>query len=216
MMTYQLSRVVALLTLCTASAAVGESALVKNPLVLKDLGLDSADAPAALPFNGARQSVREIMVDGARLEDTLTTSRPINHFFDPTRAGDANNGAARGVVSVLNPSSSPTWALADRGTVNGQENSFRNARSYLLNALTLGPKTERETAFTQTFQTLGMVIHHLQDMAQPQHVRNDLHCPEDICKPFFHNPSVGLIPGRTTPSIWIYGNSRPKNSVFCP
>ena len=30
------------------------------------------------------------------------------------------------------------------------------------------------------FQTLGHVVHHLQDMAQPQHVRNDMHL--DVCR----------------------------------
>ena len=37
-----------------------------------------------------------------------------------------------------------------------------------------------------------MIIHHIQDMAQPQHVRNDAHCNGDLegvaCYGF-HNPS---------------------------
>ena len=41
------------------------------------------------------------------------------------------------------------------------------------------------------FQTLGMVIHHLQDMSQPQHVRNDAHCNAPACLfiPFQWDPS---------------------------
>jgi hypothetical protein len=35
------------------------------------------------------------------------------------------------------------------------------------------------------FQSIGHVIHHLQDMAQPQHVRNDVHCDRGICKTLF-------------------------------
>jgi len=34
------------------------------------------------------------------------------------------------------------------------------------------------------FQSIGQVIHHLQDMAQPQHVRNDPHCDSMICQTF--------------------------------
>jgi hypothetical protein len=35
------------------------------------------------------------------------------------------------------------------------------------------------------FQSIGHVIHHLQDMAQPQHVRNDVHCDKGICKTLY-------------------------------
>ena len=172
-----------------SEAAVDESALSKNPTVLQDLGLDSVVAKS-LVLDGVPRSVREIIGIGGRREDTLTGTRPIHHFFDPSRAGDTNNGALRLPVPVVPTYSSPTWALADRGPANGQEYSFRNARTYLLNALTLSAKAERDAAFAKTFQTLGMVIHHLQDMAQPQHVRNDLHCKESFCRPFFHNPKL--------------------------
>jgi hypothetical protein len=196
------SRFIGILALCTAPAvsayeltthdqlsraAVDNSVLVKNPSVLTDIGLNNVTEKI---LNGNRFSILEVVGAGARLEDELTATRPIHHFFDPTRAADANNGALRLPVPGIPTYSSPTWALADRGPVNGQEYSFRNARSYLLNALTSGTKSEREAAFTRTFQTLGMVIHHLQDMAQPQHVRNDLHCKEAICRPFFHSPSA--------------------------
>jgi hypothetical protein len=41
--------------------------------------------------------------------------------------------------------------------------------------LTSPTADERKGFFGKTFQTLGQVIHHTQDMAQPQHVRNDAH-----------------------------------------
>ena len=188
-----------------SETSVSESVLTKNQSVLKDLGL--ADVDETLPFEGNRRSILDIIGRGARLEDTLTTARPVNHFFDPTRAGAANNGAARGFVSVLNPASSPSWALEDLQAHGGQDNSFRDARKYLLEALTSGAKSTREEKFAATFQTLGMVIHHLQDMAQPQHVRNDLHCSEDVCKPFFHNPSAYEKYTEAKPNLPVTGYS---------
>ena len=154
-----------------SESAVLESVLSKNPSVLKDLGLPQANEEV-LPFDGKPRSILNIVGRGARLEDTLTSSRPINHFFDPTRAGDANNGAARGFVSILNPISSPSWALEDGQAHGGQDNSFRDARRYLLGALISGPKSTREGSFASTFQTLGMVIHHLRDIAYARQDRS--------------------------------------------
>jgi len=72
--------------------------------------------------------------------------------------------------------SSPDWALAAPGTVSAQEFSYWNARQSLFAALTEPTEVARKAAFGRTFETLGHVVHHLQDMAQPQHVRNDPHC----------------------------------------
>ena len=49
-------------------------------------------------------------------------------------------------------------------------------RRNFFKALTEPAKVDRDAAWGLTFQTLGHVMHHLQDMAQPQHVRGDAHC----------------------------------------
>lgn len=62
----------------------------------------------------------------------------------------------------------------------------------LIGALVAQTKNAREEKWGELFQTLGMVIHHIQDMAQPQHVRDDQHCNgdiEDVDCYGFHNPS---------------------------
>jgi hypothetical protein len=42
----------------------------------------------------------------------------------------------------------------------------------------IGPSPdERDRMLAEMFQSLGHVIHHIQDMAQPQHTRNDAHPP---------------------------------------
>src|SRR5262249_29413094 len=45
-----------------------------------------------------------------------------------------------------------------------------------LAALTSPNAADRQQQAQQLFLSLGHVLHHLQDMAQPQHTRNDAHC----------------------------------------
>ncbi len=60
-----------------------------------------------------------------------------------------------------------------------QRFSYGNAKDYLFNALTDPELSERRRYLGLFFQTIGHVVHHIQDMAQPQHVRNDAHLPID-------------------------------------
>jgi len=53
--------------------------------------------------------------------------------------------------------------------------SFSDANDYLFNAITSPEKSEREQNFDLFFQTLGHLMHLIQDMAQLEHVRNDPH-----------------------------------------
>jgi hypothetical protein len=48
-----------------------------------------------------------------------------------------------------------------------------NARKYFYSALTSPGKAIREDSYAKTFQAVGQVMHLLQDMAVPAHVRND-------------------------------------------
>jgi hypothetical protein len=48
-----------------------------------------------------------------------------------------------------------------------------HARQYYYSALTSLSKSGQESYFVKTFQGLGQVLHLLQDMAVPAHVRND-------------------------------------------
>lgn len=117
-------------------------------------------------------SVVDLVTGGAAEEDSIIGLRSLKHFFDPehdrglTFAG--NNVGAK----------SPDWALEDAegGTKAFQEYSFRDAREAFFAGLTHESREERDVELGQMFRALGQVVHHLQDMAQPQHVRNDAHC----------------------------------------
>jgi hypothetical protein len=165
--------------------AVEISQLAKGD-ILTDLGLKSLDENQKFP-NSKNNSGRiiELFRNGANFEDDNV--RPLNHFFDP-KSGYG--------LAIPNARPSPDWALEDKGDVTdvsgrAQDFSYKDARKYFLDALTETTEDERNKNFGKTFQTLGMVIHHIQDMAQPQHVRNDDHCDDDRCKLVFrHFPSL--------------------------
>lgn len=175
----------------TTHEDLSENALNRSVLngtgLLTSLGLQEVLKDETLQgfpnSKGARQSIKDLFRGGANFEDDFP--RSLNHFFNPLNG----SGLTFGIVTGL---PSPDWALEDHGDVNGQEFSYKHARQYFFDALTKPVKAERDRNFGLTFQTLGQVIHHLQDMAQPQHVRNDPHC--DAIFPCglvgLHNPSL--------------------------
>jgi len=137
------------------------------------------------------QSVVQLIRFGADFEDDIETERSLNHFYDPQNDRPLFAfGETRGIAS-------PDWSLGDVVDITDeQEFSYRHANEYFRNAIVLSNKPERDQNWGLTFQSLGQIIHHIQDMAQPQHVRNDLHCNILICKldfligEDFSNPSI--------------------------
>jgi len=118
--------------------------------------------------------------------------RVFNHFYDPANG----KGLSRFGIPIGAPA--PDWALVPGTTgpvflVANKENHFTiaNAREAMWRALTLktstggddippsdwtGTKEERRKAYWATvFRALGDVVHLVQDVAQPQHTRNDAH-----------------------------------------
>ncbi len=132
--------------------------------------------------------ILDLIKYGASYEDS--DPRALNHFFNPLN----NSGLTIAGIPLLN-TTSPNWALEDNGdatsNIAGQQQfSYKDARSYFYNALTKPAKTDRDKAWGLTFQTLGQVIHHVQDMAQPQHVRNDAHLDAGPEWFYLYNPSL--------------------------
>lgn len=157
--------------------AVTASVLQTDGTVLSNLGLKPLSDEQKFPNTEEQpRTIVQLFQDGSVFEDRSLFINPryLNHFYDPVYDRPLT------VLGVPLGEKSPDWALEDTGDVTGQgfleqEFSFKEARQYFLNTLTKQSKGERDTYFGLTFQTLGQVIHHIQDMAQPQHVRNDLH-----------------------------------------
>lgn len=118
--------------------------------------------------------------------------RVYGHFFDPV-----NNRGLTVVTSKGAPA--PDWALVTGATADGRQNHFKlsDATEAVWRAVTLkkadgaggfsddvwpsGFSTTmtaeqvRQAYWATAFRTLGDAVHLLQDMAQPQHTRNDSH-----------------------------------------
>jgi len=101
---------------------------------------------------------------GADEEDSGIRSR--HHFHNPLQQQwtDAGlNNFVLGQSSLL------------RAQDASNEFSWQNARQYFHDAFTSSSAESRETGFANVFETLGHLIHLVQDCACPPHTRNDAH-----------------------------------------
>jgi hypothetical protein len=171
-----------------SGAALSRSVANADPTLLPELGLgaDPRDPDHLLPFlpDGGllelRYSPAALVFQGAIDEDHGT--RSFSHFMDPQQENIALtiNNVALGLPS-------PVWALENEGDVDSQHYSFGDAKTYLHSAITGLTERQRRIDMGSLFYALGHVVHHVQDMAQPQHTRNDDHCDRaTVCKPLFH------------------------------
>jgi hypothetical protein len=126
---------------------------------------------------GQALSITDLIQFGSRWEDELGPFQAFRHFYDPANDRPLDLGGTGSTFIAK----SPDWALEDSSTFLSQAYSYKRARNYLYKALTETSGLDRRKYFGLTFQSIGQVIHHLQDMAQPQHVRNDPHCDDWKC-----------------------------------
>jgi len=79
---------------------------------------------------------------------------------------------------------SPDWALDG---VGGNQFSRQALNGFMADSYTLPTRLQRDAATGQVFETIGRLIHHVQDMAQPQHVRNDAHLHVELLERYCPN-----------------------------
>ena len=101
------------------------------------------------------------------VDEDVPPWRVVNHFFDPV------TGRRRGLLGIP----SPEWAFEPNGDEPSQSHSYPDARRALYRGLTAADPNERNRELGHAFYALGHVIHLIQDLAQPQHTRNDAHLP---------------------------------------
>lgn len=181
--------------------AARHSRLYGDAGIFRDLGLSSVYAQDFRTTDGQSQPFDQAVGFGAVYEDDHYAMRALNHFFDPQFAGYQGRGLAAG---GLEGHASPDWALEDRGERVeqtdprdfAQEFSFRDGQRYLYEGLTALSPAERQARLSLAVQSLGHVIHHLQDMGQPQHSRNDIHPPLLPRHSFYERYSARHLDGR--------------------
>lgn len=114
--------------------------------------------------------------NGSIREDDLP--RPRHHFYDPT------NG--QGICPVFCVPSLEWGYKSERLLVENNLYSWTKAREYMhigltgkdFNGLTVATTAaERDQYFQLMFRSVGQVMHLVEDLASPAHVRNDTHLP---------------------------------------
>ena len=191
-------------------AALKASRVANDNSARSRLGLPRSlfgpDSPYYPNSEGKLGTIAQLIQDGANFEDSGL--RSINHFFDPRSTAPLSLNAgdyltpwdsvgtqaliltAVGAVNAL-ATTSPDWALGTFTTVSRlpQTYSYADLKKYYLQSVTDKSNAVRAQAVGLSFETLGRIIHHVQDMAQPQHVRNDIHLRLDE----FERDCTGLI-----------------------
>jgi hypothetical protein len=127
--------------------------------------------------------------------------RGLNHFYNPSKfvtdhyAGldDVTSADANNLISIWPFSyhwtgkSNPFWAIGPDYSCSStlvdpprdksstcNDYSWYHARMAFLEALTAKTEDDRNKLFVRAFRSVGQIIHLLQDMAVPAHVRNDM------------------------------------------
>lgn len=122
------------------------------------------------------KEVLEWLADGGEYEDKPLECAPFwrsrHHFHNPV-----DNSGFSGIwdTGILSGVSSRDWALYPTEMQSCGYYSWNNARVYYLWALAADSKDMRERYFAETFRGLGQLVHLIQDMSVPEHVRNDGH-----------------------------------------
>ncbi len=129
------------------------------------------------------KSLRTWMAQGAFDEDRIVPdARSLNHFFDTM------NGRALKIFIPPNPfvplvgcvevgARADAWATTVTSGVSGNSYSIPRARELYAFALTGPNPGTRDVYLKELFLALGHDVHLVQDMAQPEHTRNDQHLP---------------------------------------
>jgi hypothetical protein len=174
-----------------------EESTLKTSNYLKDnLGFKNGLGEIIL----SKKTIQILLTDGSQTEDSgilnpgwinlkkyKICERGLNHFFDPTKyVNDLNAGLSDIDSGFSNPiwATGPTYsaftpieeAPHEEAQWSNKKNeySWTRAREAFLAALLAKDDTERNRLFTRTFRSVGQVVHLIQDMAVPAHVRNDM------------------------------------------
>lgn len=154
--------------------AAEKSVLYTDPSIMYSLGLLPIDRQSFI-YTGSQQDIEAGIalytaggIVGRGSIDEDKGRRSLHHFFDPVY--NIGMVGERSWVWMTEPSWNPH-----------QQNSIPDAREFLTRALTFDEGDaatslrERQLAVSSVLLSLGHTVHHMQDMAQPQHVRHDQH-----------------------------------------
>ncbi|NTV15682.1 MAG: hypothetical protein HGA96_17425 [Desulfobulbaceae bacterium] len=101
------------------------------------------------------------------------------HFHDPNKPID-KAGLWGGSGSPIQFMSAVAWSQRPvEGQPGDEDYSWFDVRQYFYQALTGSNEAYRSANFADTFRGVGQLMHLVQDMSVPEHVRDDFHNPSD-------------------------------------
>ncbi len=128
-------------------------------------------------FNGVEKTLSRWIQDGSELEDagsfsSLSTARFRNHFHNPLA-----NLSVAGLSDLMSGESTLLWSQdgTNQGSFVRGDWSWQTVRNHYYRSLTATNKAEIDEFTVRTYLGLGYQMHLVQDMSQPDHVRNDAH-----------------------------------------
>ncbi len=162
----------------TTHPQITEAVIVKS--ALNDYLIDFLGLPGGIktPYNGT--TILTLLQAGSTNEDL--DSRALNHFWNPLSLtfSRPRNG---GLDDILIGYSNKDWAMGgfyDCSTSGGYESdcscndySWKVARKEFYDALTSTTETSRNEHFKKMYESLGRILHLIEDMGVPAHTRND-------------------------------------------
>lgn len=171
------------------SRYAGESSVLGKDDYLKNLGFSNG-LLETFEWSGSttikKGSVKAWLAEGALLEDSgsyweavFNNARYNNHFHNPLKPW-----SSAGLTDLVPFSTESALIWAQDGAYQSSfpegDWSWQKIRDYYHLALTSTTDTERQAYFAQTFKGLGHQLHIIEDMAQPDHVRNDSHIVDSL------------------------------------
>ncbi len=184
--------------------------------------LDLRNAWGTIMTMNRSNTILKYLEDGSKFEDS-PKCRAASHFHDPLKSWNVSYMTDRNPYvdfrcqfsEFTQIYSNITWGTgfwspdAPRIERVAQRMGWDHAQKYFYLALTAASKTDREQYYALTFQALGQVLHLLEDLTVPAHVRNDFtshynhrFLPESIPDPkwninlfeYYVKNNPGLIP----------------------
>lgn len=126
------------------------------------------------------QDARDLIRIGSEKEDDysfwdIVNARSRNHFYAPNRQLMGETGWQKTVGMPT-----PLWAQDgnSQATKVGGDWSWKKVREHQYNYLIAPDKTAEDSYLADLLKGLGYQMHLIQDMSQPNHVRDDTHIPD--------------------------------------
>lgn len=152
--------------------------------------------------DGQNMAAFEWVQEGSAWEDNHLSAfnlfRVRHHFYDPLYDQPLTRNIAVGFRAY-------EWALEAPEPILGQNFSWRDGRRAFLQALTSETLTRREQELASTFRILGHVMHLVQDVAVPEHTRNDWHGGK--FEPFYPLGTPSLYEGLVQEQLEAYSDA---------